>query len=330
MISRLYFVLTLLFPLLCVASPVLAETWHMPTPYPFTSFHTTNIEQFAADVKKASKGKIDIKVHAAGSLIKHEDIKKSVRSGQVPLGEFLLSRLSNENVLFEVDSLPFLASNYADSEHLWNVSKPYLQEVFDAEGLLILFSVPWPPQALYTNRAVTKISDLRGVKMRAYNRTQERLAQLAGAVPVQIEVPEIPQAFASGRVQAMITSPSTAATAQAWQFLRHHYDTQAWLPKNIVVVNKRAFMRLDEQTRAGILDAAAAAETRGWGLSKAETEASTNMLKEHGIVIETPSAELNAQLHKIGEVIAEEWKKSAGEMGHRIIEKYHQKETAQR
>jgi TRAP-type transport system periplasmic protein len=328
--KRPYLVLALLVALAGGAPAVAAETWHMPTPYPFTSFHTRNIEQFALDVKEASGGAVDIKVHAAGSLIKHEDIKKSVRNGQVPLGEFLLSRLSNENPLFEVDSLPFLASNYADSERLWRSSRPYLQELFDAEGLLILFSVPWPPQALYTNRVVTTIGDLRGVRMRAYNRTQERLAQLAGAVPIQIEVPEIPQAFGSGRVQAMITSPSTAATAQAWQFLSHHYDTQAWLPKNVVVVNKKIFMRLDEQARQAILDAAAAAETRGWEMSKIETETATGMLKEHGIAIEAPSAELTAELHRIGAVIAEEWTQSAGRMGHRLIEQYRQEETARR
>lgn len=312
------------------ASSALAETWHMPTPYPFTSFHTKNIEQFATDVKEATKGAVEINVHAAGSLIKHEDIKKAVRNGQVPLGEFLLSRLSNENPIFEVDSLPFLASNYQDSERLWRVSKPHLQEVFDTDGLMILFSVPWPPQALYTNRVVTKIDDLNGVKIRAYNKTQERLANLAGAVPIQIEVPEIPQAFSSGRVNAMITSPSTAATAQAWEFINHHYDTQAWLPKNIVVVNKRAFMGLNKPLRQAILDAAAKAEARGWNMSKEETTIATNLLRDHGVAIEAPSVELNRDLHKFGEIIADEWKRNAGDRGAKIIEEYRQQKTAQR
>jgi TRAP-type C4-dicarboxylate transport system substrate-binding protein len=305
-----------------------ADVWHMPTPYPITSFHTKNLELFAEDVKKETEGQLEIKIHPAGSLIKHEDIMRSVRGGQVPIGEFLLSRLSNDNAIFEVDSLPFLASNYEDSLVLWEVSRPYMQEVFDKDGLLILFSVPWPPQALYTKRPVTKLDDLSGVKIRAYNKTQERLAQLAGAVPAQIEVPEIPQAFSSGRVQAMITSPSTAASAQAWDFVSHSYDTQAWLPKNVVVVNKRALMRLAPAVRTAVLDAAARAEARGWEMSKAETNAQIAVLKQHGLNAEKPTPELSEGLHRIGDVVAEEWKKQAGRTGEAILSKFRRKQMA--
>ncbi len=313
-----------------MASAAVAETWHMPTPYPITSFHTVNIQQFAADVEKATGGKLKIEVHSAGSLFKHADIKNAVRSGQVPVGEFLLSRLANENSLFEVDSLPFLATDYYQSAQLWRASKPYVQELLASEGLVVLFSVPWPPQALYTSKPVETVDDLRGVKLRAYNKAQEQLAQLAGAVPTQVEVPDIPQAFATGRVQAMITSPSTGANTRAWEFASHYYNTQAWLPKNVVVVSKKVLSRLDKDTRLEVLKAADVAEQRGWEMSMAETEAKVAVLKNNGLKVADPSPALAAGLQRIGEVMASEWLERSGKRGKALLSRYRNGERAER
>ena len=329
MTKILAYLLSALFLTCSVAFSAGAETWHMPTPYPVASFHTVNIEQFAADVEKATGGKLEIKVHSAGSLFKHEDIKNAVRSGQVPIGEFLLSRLANENPLFEVDSLPFLATDYQQAAQLWWASKPYVEELLGREDLVPLFSVPWPPQALYTNKPVETIDDLRGVKLRAYNKAQEHLAQLAGAIPTQVEVPDIPQAFATGRVQAMITSPSTGANARAWEFVSHYYNTQAWLPKNVVVVSRKALARLDEDTRLAVLVASDAAQQRGWWMSMAETEQQVGVLKENGLHVADPSPALAEGLQKIGEIMASEWLEKTGARGKALMSRFRNAERAE-
>ncbi len=191
-----------------------AETWDMPTPYPDSTFHTVNIKQFAEEVKTATQGKLEIKVHSAGSLFKHPEIKNAVRSGQVPIGEFFVSLLANENAVFGVDAVPFLATDYAAAKKLWAAALPVTEKLLDQQGIAILFAVPWPPQGLYTKRAINSMDDLKGLKFRANNPAGTRLAELSGMVPTQIEVPDIPQAFATGRVDAMITSPSTGASAR--------------------------------------------------------------------------------------------------------------------
>lgn len=304
---------------------VIGATWDMPTPYPDKTFHTQNIAIFADEVSKATGGNLEIKIHSAGSLFKHPEIKNAVRAGQVPIGEFFLSLLSNEHQVFGADSQPFLATNYKDAKKLWDAQRPVVTALLDKQGLMPLFSVAWPPQGLYTKKEIKTVDDLKGIKFRTYNATLELFANLIGAAPTQVEVPDIPQAFSTGRVDAMITSPSTGANSKAWDFVTHYTDIQAWLPKNIVVVNKKAFRKLDKKTKNTILAAAKAAETRGWEMSMKETSEKTQILKDKGIIVVTPSAELMSGLKKIGASMLEKWKKGAGSEGERLLKAYQAK-----
>jgi TRAP-type C4-dicarboxylate transport system substrate-binding protein len=308
--------------LACSAAAQAQSKWDMPTPYPDANFHTQNIAKFAEDVKKMSGGKLEIKIHSNGSLFKHPEIKNAVRGGQVPIGEFLLSRLSNENAIFEADSVPFLASSYDEAARLWKASKQPVEKALDKEGLMALYAVPWPPQGLYAKKTLDGVADLKGVKFRAYNSATETLAKLAGAVPTQVEVPDIPQAFSTGRVEAMVTSPSTGANSKAWDFVKHYYDVQGWLPKNIVVVNKRAFRGLDKNLQKALLDAAKAAEPRGWSMSKTETQEKTEALSKNGMTVHQPSKQLMADLKKIGRQMSDDWVKKAGADGRAVLKAY--------
>jgi len=305
-----------------IASGASAQSWDMPTPYSDKVFHTENIAQFAKDVDAATKGALKIKLHTAGSLFKHPEISKAIRGGQVPIGEFFLSLLSNEQAAFGADSQPFLATNYEDAKRLWAAQKPVITKLMDKQGLMPLFSVPWPPQGLYTKTEIKTVADLKGLKFRAYNPTLEKFAALVGAAPTQVAAPDIAQAFTTGRVEAMITSPSTGASSKAWDFVNYYTDIQAWVPKNIVVVNKRAFRKLDKSVQDAVLAAAAKAETRGWEMSKAETAAKTKIMKDNGMKIVKPSAELMAGLKEIGAKMLVDWKKAAGAEGAEILKAY--------
>lgn len=293
--------------------------WDMPTPYPDATFHTANIVQFADDIKTATDGGLNITVHSAGSLIKHAEIKNAVRGGQVPIGEFFLSLIGNEDAAYSLDSEPFVATSYEDARKLWEAQKPVITELLAKQKLMPLYAVAWPPQGLYTNKEIKTVDDLKGLKFRSYNAALEKFASLAGAAPTQVEVPDIPQAFSTGQVEAMITSPSTGANGKAWDYVSHYTPINAWVPKNIVVVNKDAFDALDEATRTAVLEAAAAAETRGWEMSMKETDAQTAVLKENGMTIVEPSAELLDGLMGIGETMQSEWQTTASEEAKAIM-----------
>ena len=314
--------LAVLFAMSIGAGGALAEVWDMPTPYPDATFHTINIAQFADDVKAATNGDLTINVHSAGSLFKHKEIKKAVRSGQVPIGEFFMGLLANENPVFAMDTLPFLATDYADADKLWGVTKPRITELFEEQGLMVLFSVPWPPQGLYAKKEINTVDDMKGIKFRAYNASTTRLAELSGAVPTQIEVADLAQAFATGRIEAMITSPSTGVSSKSWDYLSYFHHTQAWIPKNVVVINKAAFEGLSSASQKAVLSAAAKAEARGWDMSRSETDEKIAILKKNGITIVTPSDSLMGSLREFGATMSAEWAAKAGDEGQALLMKY--------
>jgi TRAP-type C4-dicarboxylate transport system substrate-binding protein len=296
--------------------------WDMPTPYPDGNFHTKNDMAFAADVAKATGGKLTIVVHSAGSLIKHPEIKRAVRQGTAPIGEILESLASNEAPVYGLDSVPFLATGYDAAKKLYAAQKPFLEKQLAKEGLILLYSVPWPPQGLYSKKPINSVADLKGKKFRTYNAMIGRIASLAGAIPTQIEVPDLPTAFATGRVDVMITSASTGVNTKAQDYLSRYYDVQAWLPRDIVFVNKQAFDKLSPDLQKAVMEAAKTAEARGWKASEAEMTEKNAALKASGIIVAPPSPALKAGLEKIGATITAEWEKSAGADGKAMLAAY--------
>ncbi|MCP4008743.1 MAG: TRAP transporter substrate-binding protein [Proteobacteria bacterium] len=304
-------------------SSAYAETkWDMPTPYGDGVHHTKNVRQFAEDVKTATGGELNIVVHSGASLIKHPEIHRAVRSGQVPAGEMFMGLLGNDNPVFKADNIPFLASDFDSARKLWAASRPAIEASLEKDGVRLLFAVPWPPQGFYTKKPLNSGADLEGLKMRAYSPTTSRLAVLLKATPTTVQTPEIPQAFSTGIVDAMVTSPSTGVSSQSWDYVSDYTDTQAWIPKNMVIVNARAFKRLGEAEQKALLESAATAEARGWEMAQAETSAKTAMLAENGINVAQPSDQLKADLQAIGKTMGEEWAAEAGDAGKAIMAAY--------
>jgi TRAP-type transport system periplasmic protein len=296
--------------------------WDMPTPYAATNFHTENVVQFVADIEKATGGKLKIQVHPNASLFKATEIKRAVQGGQAQIGEILLSGYSNEDALFGVDSVPFLATSYGDAAKLWNASKKPIEERFARQGMMILYSVPWPPQGIYSSKPIAAIGDLKGMKMRTYNPYTSRIAELAGAQPVTIQVAELAQAFATGAVNANITSGATGYDTKAWEVVKNFYDTQAWIPKNVVFVNRKAFDALDKATQDAVLKAAATAEARGWKVSEEKAKWYLEQLAKNGMTVSPPSAQLKSDFRKIGDTMTAEWLATAGADGKAIVDAY--------
>lgn len=308
---------------LALGTTAFAQTkWDLPAAYPANNFHTENLTQFAADVDKATGGKLKITVHSNASLFKANEIKRAVQGGQAQIGEVLLVNFENENPIYGADGLPFLASSYADARKLATSQKPILDKLLGAQGMQVLYTVAWPPQGVYVNKELTSAADMRGLKWRAYSPATSKIAELVGAQPVTVQAAELSQALATGVVNSYMSSGSTGYDSKTYESLKYFYDVQAWLPKNAIIVNKKAFDALDAATRSAVLKAAADAETRGWKVSEEKNDWYKKALAEKGMKIMTPSAKLTADLRQVGSVMKADWTKRAGPDGEALLAAY--------
>jgi TRAP-type C4-dicarboxylate transport system substrate-binding protein len=296
--------------------------WDLPAAYPANNFHTENLMQFASDVEKATGGKLKITVHANASLFKAPEIKRAVQGGQAQMGEILMANFQNEWQIFGIDGLPFLADSYDASAKLYKAQKPALEKKLGEQGMLLLYAVPWPPQGIYVKKPIAAAADLKGVKWRAYSPATSRIAELVGAQPVTVQAAELSQAMATGVIESYMSSGSTGYDTKTYEYIKYWYDTQAWLPKNAVLVNKAAFDALDKPSQAALLKAGADAEARGWALSKAKNTEYIELLKKNGMNIVAPPAQLTSDMKKVGDVMLKEWLDKAGPEGHAVIDAY--------
>lgn len=321
--QRRLFQLSLVASALALSAPAFAQTkWDLPAAYPASNFHTVNIQQFADEVDKATGGKLKITVHAGASLFKAPEIKRAVQGGQAQIGEILLANFANEWPIYAADGMPFLADSYDDATKLYKAQKPLLEKKLGEQGMMLLYSVPWPPQGIYSKRPLNSAADLKGIKWRAYSPATARIAELVGAQPVTVQAAEVSQAFATGVTESMMSSGSTGWDSKLYEHVKYWYNTQAWLPKNAILVNKAAFDALDAPTRQAVLKAGAEAETRGWAASKKANGETLDKLKANGMEILEPSMQLKTDMKKVGDTMLKEWLDKSGAEGQAMVDAF--------
>jgi TRAP-type C4-dicarboxylate transport system substrate-binding protein len=305
------------------AAPAAAQNkWNLPSAYPIDNPHLENIGIFAKDVNEATGGKLTISVHPGASLFKAPEIKRAVATGQAQTGEILISILENENPIFGIDVVPFLATSFPEAMKLWLASRPLIEQKLSAQGIQVLFTVPWGPQGIYAKKDINTVDDMKGLKWRAYNVGTARIGELVGAQAVTVQAAELPQALATGVVNSFMSSGATGYDSKVWETLTHFYDTRAWIPRNVVLVNKAALAALDKPSQDAILRLSKTAEERGWKMWENKTEWYHQEIAKRGMKVLKPSPELQAGFHKVGEQLAADWLKRAGDEGKAVIDAY--------
>ena len=291
-----------------------------------SNFHTQNGKAFAEAVTLATSGELEIIVHGGGSLFKGNEIKRAIQTGQAPIGERLLSAHQNEEALFGMDSIPFLATSYEASDQLWKIAKPQLESLMDKQNLVLLYSVPWPAQGLYFKKEINSVADAKGIKFRGYNAATNELSRLMGMNPVQIEAAELVQALATGVAEGFVSSGSTGYDRKVWEHLTHFCDVQAWLPRNYVFANKDAWNDLDEGTQNIVKGVAMMAEAAGTAKSEQLMNWYLSQLAANGMKVQPPGDQLKAELDEIGAEMTMTWLEKAGPDGKALVDAFNAKQ----
>lgn len=304
------------------AGTAFATTWDMPTAYPDSNFHTEYVRKFAKEIGTCTDGKLEITVHSNGSLFKGNQIKRAVQIGQAQIGEVLISASANENPIYGIDSIPFLATSYAESAKLWKASEPAISEALSKSGLHLVYSVPWPPQGFYFKKKISSVADMKGLKFRSYNKSVSRMAQLLGMDPVEIQAADLPQALSTGVASAFLSSGSTGYDIKAWEYVKYFYDTQAWLPRNVVFINNGDYDKLSKKEQGCIASVGKTISAEATKKSHDLASWYLEQFRKHGMIVVEPDKKLMGELKKVGETMTADWLKNAGKTGDAVIAKY--------
>lgn len=302
------------------SGPALAVDWIMASGYSEDNFHTKNIRAFIADVEKTTSVKINL--NSNDSLIKLDAIKTAVQRGQVPIGEIRLGVYGNEDPMYILAGLPFIASNYSEAWMLKDLQKAYFADKFAKDGMRILYYTPWPGQGFYTKTPVASTDDFKGKKLRIYSTATQKMGEMLGFNATILPFAEIPQAFSTGLIEALFTSPQTGIDIQAWDNTKYFTYAGAILSKNAVIVSEKYFAALSDADKAGILAAAAKAELRGWEMSAQTTSDQMKVLAKNGMTTSNAPPQVIDAMKKIGVVMMDDWRKTASPEAAAVLDRY--------
>ena len=295
-----------------VQSATETTTWKLATGYRADSFHGKNLADFARKVDADTAGKLKIELYPNNTLVKLNAITKAVQEGSIEAGETIMSSMVKDVPSAGADSIPFVVTTYADAMRLWQLQRAGIERAMGERGMKVLYAVPWPPQGLYSKAPVKVEGDFQNTKMRTYNPTTIRIAELLGAKPVDIPMVDVAKALKDGRMDNMITSSVTGVENKVWSHIKYYYEINAWFPKNIVMVNAAAFNALPLDIQKTVLKAAEIAQANGWAMSQKSATDATNELISNGIKVDRIPYEVEIKLKRLGEKLSREWVRSVG------------------
>jgi TRAP-type transport system periplasmic protein len=286
--------------------------WALATGYRADAYHARNLQRLGTELLARTQGAFGLDIRADNSLVPLAGIPEAVSHGQPPVGEAIMSGMSQRWPICAADAVPFLTQSLQDAQRLWHVQRPLVEEALRPSQLGVLLAVPWPGQGLYTSHPVASTEDLRGSRMRTYNSTTQRIAQLLGATPVDVPTDQIGRALADGRIDSLITSPVTGVEQQVWRWLPYFYDLNAWMPKNLVMVHLPSLQGLPADHRQALLELSAQAELRGWALCKQAGQEALQTLQAHRVQTTSTPTLFARSLNRMGERFSREWMDQLG------------------
>lgn len=301
-----------------------AETWNMATVLPSGNFQLENAQRFADAVAEATGGEVTITIHAGGSLgYKGPELLVAVRDGLVEIADIQMNQQIGEDPFFGIESLPFLATGYEDLGRLQAITRPYFDEIAQSYNQKLLYVTPWPPQNVFANAAVTDdLAAFEEMTIRTIDKNATDFFNELGATAVQMPWGEVIPALASGAIDAVSTSSTSAVDGTFWEFMTDYNQLQWQMNSQMVTVNLDAWNRLSPEHQTAIEAIAAEMEPEFRDASMAEDARNIATLNDNGMVTNLPSDAVKARLREIGTAYWDDFIDSVGPRAEEVISAY--------
>ncbi len=218
---------------------------------------------------------------------------------------------------------PFIATNAFEQRLLYQLSKPVYAKHLEKFNQITLYTSVWPFSGIYTQRPVSSVEDLKGLKMRVYDGTGLAFGNVTGIAARKMPFSEVYPAMKAGLLDSMYTSSPSGVDAKAWEVLKYFTPINIVGPVNMINVNRDVWNKLDQKTRDAILEIAAEMEDEMWNLAGDMDRKSRAILRENGMIINPVNAGFRAELNEVGEQLRAEWAQKAGDDAQAILAQYY-------
>ncbi len=273
-----------------------------------TSIHTLGAIHFAKLVNKYSKGSVKITVYPGGALgFKGAELLRVVKEGQVPMSDILMGVVSGSAHVFGISSLPRLVLSYKKAEKLYKMSKPLYKKAALKWNQKFLYAAPWPPSGLVTKNPIKRLSDLKDLKIRTYDRNGAQFLRYLGASAVSMPWGDLYSALRTGLVKGVLTSAESTKNGKFWEVLKQFKKIDYAYPLNMVTINLDYWNSLSKSQKHAMLRAAKETERIQWNRSKSYNKNALVTIKKHGMIVTGVSKKLRLAMDKAAKKVIDQF-----------------------
>jgi TRAP-type C4-dicarboxylate transport system substrate-binding protein len=316
---------------LVMAVPVFAATkLDLATTYSGANLHAETCREFAKRIMEATNGEVVVTVHEGGALgMKDEDHFTSVADGIVPIASVLMGAAIGTSPIFGLSTSPFLVKDFKEAKLLNDIARPYYDKEANRLNQIILYTAPWPSSSIHAKRPIKTYEDIKGLRIRTYDKNGTDVLKKAGANAVVMSWGDVYPALATGTNDTVLTTSTTADAGKFWEVLSDTTRVNFAIPLNMININRDTFNKLTKAQQEIFLKVGRDMEVRQWQIAADAMDAEEAILKKNGMNVHpTISNELASQLKESGNYIIDGWLEKSGAAGKEILNQFEAKRKA--
>ncbi len=304
----------MLAPVLAFAPAAQAQTvWRAATEYPATAMPGEGLATFARLLDETTGGQLRLApAYDAPDGLRSATIPAAVQAGRIEVGDAFAGTLVALDPVFQLSSLPFLATTQDQAWRLYQAAKPAYERVYAAHGQRLLYATPWPNSGIWSRDPVPGPEVLQGLAIRTYDATSTAVLRGAGAAAVEYSFADAMPHLKDGSVTAVLSSGDGGAGRKLWDYTTHFTAIGYAMPLSFATVSTAAYDALSPALRTQVDNAGVATEAAQWQALTRRTERNYVTMRANGVLIEPPSPALAAALAQAGAAVTRAWQASAG------------------
>ncbi|NLL37173.1 MAG: TRAP transporter substrate-binding protein [Fretibacterium sp.] len=295
--------------------------WIAYSTWPESNHHTIGLKEFAQRVEEATGGRVKMTVHSGGALgYKGTEILSVVRDNLVQVSDMSLGNVAGEEPVFGITTLPFMLQDMQEGYTLNQLARDGYNDLLSKKwGQIILYTAPWPMAGFWTQKEIRVIEDLKGTKMRTYDRNTGLVVSALGGTPYPLPFADVYSSLATGAINSCLTSTPTAVDAKFWEVLKYYTPTSVAMTQDAVTINLNVFNKLPEDLQKIVLSVGEEMQKKMWEeVGPKLDKTMEDLCVKKGIIVTQPSEEFIAALYNQTKDIREDWLKNAPEEAKKI------------